>query len=201
VIRQRINLRTPALAYAVRFLTFLLALALLWYGLMVVLLAVKVSPHTVNSLSAYRTLYDKAAGIRASDFTTAVRLVAGFGGLLAFLVFLYLALQEIPRPYLARGGVALEERDMGSTVVRPRAIERVAEYAACESRDVTTASSRLGDNELTVDIAVRRATTAAGTLTDVHKRVAAALHRHQLPDLPVHVTLTGYDRTTTRELS
>lgn len=201
MIRQRINLRTPVLAHVVRVLTLLLGLALLWYGLMGVLLAVKVSPHTVNSLSAYRTLYDKAAGIRASDFTTAVRLIAGFGGLLAFVLFLYLALQEIPRPYLARGDVALEERERGSTVVRPRAIERVAEYAAGENRDVTGAAGRLGDNELNVDIAVRRATTAADTLTDVHKRVAAALDHHQLPDLPVNVTVTGYDRTTKRELS
>jgi hypothetical protein len=201
VIRQRINLRTPALAYGVRVLTLLLGLAVLWYGLMVVLLAVKVSPHTVNSISAYRTLYDKAAGIQGSDFTTAVRLIAGFGGLIAALVFLYLALQEIPRPYLARGDVSLEEREQGSTVVRPRAIERVAEYAACENRDVAGASGRLGDNELNVDIAVRRATTAADTLTDVHKRVAAALDHHQLPELLVNVTLTGYDRTTKRELS
>jgi hypothetical protein len=201
VIRQRINLRTRGLASVVRVLTLLLGLALLWYGLMVVLLAVKVSPHTVNSLSAYHTLYDKAASIRKSDFTTAVRLVAGFGGVIAFLLFIYLALQEIPRPYLARGDVALEEREQGSTVVRPRAIERVAEYAASESRDVTAASGRLGDNELDVDISVRRATTAADTLTDVHKRVAAALDHHQLPELPVNVTLAGYDRTTKRELS
>jgi hypothetical protein len=191
VIRQRINLRTPALAYAVRVLTLLLGLALLWYGLMVVLLAVKVSPHTVNSLSAYRTLYDKAAGIRGSDFTTPVRLIAGFGGLLAFLFFVYLALQEIPRPYLARGDVALDERGQGSTIVRPRAIERV----------VTGASGRMGDNELNVNIGVRRASTAADTLTDVRKRVAAALDHHQLPQLPVNVTVAGYDRTTTRELS
>jgi hypothetical protein len=201
VIRQRINLRTPVLAYVVRVLALLLGLALLWYGLMVVLLAVKVSPHTVNSLSAYHTLYDKAAGIRKSDFTTPVRLIAGFGGVLAFLLFIYLALQEIPRPYLARGDVALEEREQGSTVVRPRAIERVAEYAACENHDVTGASGRLGDTELNVDISVRRATTAADTLTDVHKRVAAALDHHELPELPVNVTVAGYDRTTKRELS
>ena len=201
MIRQRINLRTPGLAYAVRGLTLLLGLALLWYGLMVVLLAVKVSPHTVNSLSGYRTLFDKAAGLRGSDFTTTVRLIAGFGGLLAFMFFIYLALQEIPRPYLARGDVALDEHEQGSTVVRPRAIERVAEYAACENHDVTGASGRLGDNELNVDIGVRRAGSAADTLTNVHKRVAAALDHHQLPGLPVNVTLAGYDRTTTRELS
>ncbi len=201
MIRQRINLRTPRLAYAVRALTLLLGLALLWYGLMVVLLAVKVSPHTVNSLSAYRTLYDEAAGIRESDFTTRVRLIAGFGGLLAFLLFIYLARQEIPRPYLARGDVALDQHELGSTIIRPRAIERVAEYAACENGDVTRAAGRLGEDDLSVDIGVRRASTAADTLIDVHKRVAAALDHHQLPVLPVNVTLAGYDRTTTRELS
>jgi hypothetical protein len=201
VIRQRVNLRTPALAYVVRALTLVLGLALVWYGLMVVLLAVKVSPHTVNSLSAYRTLYDAAAGLRETDFTTAVRLVAGFGGLLAFLFLVYLALQEIPRPYLARGDVSLEQLDHGSTVVRPRAIERVAEYAACENQDVSGASGRLGDNELNLEIGVRRATTAAHTLTDVHRRVAAALDHHQLPDLAVNVTLAGYNRKTRRELS
>jgi hypothetical protein len=67
MIRQRINLRTPALAYLVRLLTALLALALFWYGLMVVLLAVKVSGHTVNELSAYRTLYHDAADVTSSD--------------------------------------------------------------------------------------------------------------------------------------
>ena len=63
--RQRINLRTPLLAYVVRALTLLLGVVLVWYGLMVVLLAVKASPHTVNSISAYRTLYHDAAGLTA----------------------------------------------------------------------------------------------------------------------------------------
>ena len=53
--RQRLNLRTPLLAYVVRAMTLLLGVVLVWYGLMVVLLAVKASPHTVNSISAYRT--------------------------------------------------------------------------------------------------------------------------------------------------
>ncbi len=44
----------------------LLALALVWYGVMVILLAAKVSPHTVNSISAYRTIYDTLAGFALS---------------------------------------------------------------------------------------------------------------------------------------
>ncbi len=53
-----------------RALTLLFGVVLVWYGLMVVLLAVKTSPHTVNSISAYRTLYHDAAGLTARDFTT-----------------------------------------------------------------------------------------------------------------------------------
>ncbi len=201
MIRQRINLRTPMLAYIVRGLTLVLALGLVWYGLMVVLLAVKVSPHTVNSISAYRTLYDDMAGLKAGDFTTAVRFIAGFAGVIAFLVFIYLARQELPRPYLARGDVDLEEHERGRTMVKPRAIERVAEIAARGNQNVTTAAGRLGDQQLSVEVAMRRASVAAETLTDVRTRVLADLDRHQLPDLPVNVTLTGYDRKTKRELS
>ncbi|MDQ2894409.1 MAG: hypothetical protein M3Y09_01980 [Actinomycetota bacterium] len=201
MIRQRIGLRTPGLAYVVRALTVLLALALMWYGLMVVLLAVKVSPHTVNSLSAYHTLYDDVVGLKESDFSTAVRFIAGAAGLVALMVFVYLAAQELPRPYLARGDVILQAHERGKTVVKPRAIERMAELAAHGNANVSTASSRLGDQELNVDVSVRRASLAAGTLTDVRTRVLTDLDRHQFADLPVNVTLTGYDRKTKRELS
>jgi hypothetical protein len=201
MIRQRINLRTPALAYLVRLLTVLLALALFWYGLMVVLLAVKVSAHTVNELSAYRTLYHDAAGARASDFTTAGRLIAGFAGLLVFLAGIYLALQEVPRPYLARGEFRIGDRERGDTTISPRAVERVAEIAAGTNRDVTAASGRLGDEQVDVQVHVRNASRAAETLRDVQRRIAASFEEHGLPSLPVNVTLTGYDRPTTRELA
>jgi hypothetical protein len=94
--RQRIHLRTPALAYLVRLFTVAFGAALVWYGAMVILLAVKVSPHTVNNLSAYRTLYHDIVSLHPGDFTTPVRLIAGFGGFLAFVVLVYLALQELP---------------------------------------------------------------------------------------------------------
>jgi hypothetical protein len=201
VIRQRINLRTPLLAYVVRALTILLGLALLWYGLMVVLLAVKVSPHTVNSISGYRTLYDDAAGLTSADFTSLRRLIAGAAGVIAFALFTYLAFQELPRPYLARGKLSLDGHERGTTVIEPRAIERVAEFAAHGNANVTAAAGRLGDRELNIDVGMRRAAIAAETLSDVHRRVSADLERHQLPGLPVNVTLTGYDRQTRRELS
>jgi hypothetical protein len=201
VTRQRIHLRTPALAYLVRLLTVAFGAALVWYGAMVILLAVKVSPHTVDNLSAYRTLYHDIVSLHPGDFTTPVRLIAGFGGFLAFVVLVYLALQELPRPYLARGPISLDVRPGGETVARARAIERVCEIAAHANPDVTSASGRLGDDELVVNISVARAGRAADSLTEVQERVRAALGEHDLPDLPVNVTLTGYDRATKRELA
>ena len=200
-MRQRVRLRTPALAYLVRLITVLLALALVWYGLVVVLLAVKVAPSTVNSISAYRTLYNDIAGLKRSDFTTAVRLIAGFGGLLAFLLLLYLALQELPRPYLARGPLSVAEEPHGETTAKPRAVERLAEIAALANPAVTSASGRLGDQQLDVFIATSRAAQAADTLTDVHHRVTHAVEDHELTEMPVNVTITGYDRKTKRELA
>jgi hypothetical protein len=199
--RQRVNLRTPVLTYVVRVLTVVLALGLFWYGLMVVLLAVKVSAQTVNGISGYRTLYNDVAGLTSSDFTTAVRLIAGFAGVLLFVTCIYLALQEIPRPYLARGAFTVGERDRGDTTVQPRAVERVAEFASAANREVTAARGRLGDEHVDVNVHVRSARAAADTLRDVQRRVIAALDEHGLPSLPVNVTLTGYDRQTTRELS
>jgi hypothetical protein len=199
--RQRVNLRTPIFGHLVAALTIVLGLALVWYGLMVVLLAVKVSPHTVNSLSAYRTLYDDAIDLKRSDFTTLRRLIAGFAGLIAFLVFLYLAFKAWPRPYFARREIILEDDTHGATNIEPRAIERVAELAARGNSDVTAASGRLGDEELSVGIAARHASSAAATLQDVHQRVRSELERHDLPSFPVNVTLTSYDRQTRRELS
>ena len=200
MIRQRVHLRTPALAYLVRLITVVLGLALVWYGLMVILLAVKVAPHTVNAISAYRTLYDDVVGLNASDFTTTVRLIAGFGGLLAFLLLTYLALQELPRPYLARGPLTLDDeprvrrrRSPAPSSVWPRSPRR----ATCGHLGV----GPVGDEELNVAIETSRASLAADTLTDVRRRVKSALETHDLSEMPVNVTLTGYDRKTKRELA
>ncbi|HEY2317864.1 MAG TPA: hypothetical protein VGH67_06160 [Solirubrobacteraceae bacterium] len=201
MIRQRVNLRTPALAYLVRILTVVLGLALVWYGLMLALLAAKVAPHTVNAISGYRSVYHDAATLSAHDFTTLVRWIAGVAGFLAFLLFAYLAVQELPRPYLARGEVPLTEEETGTTVVRPRAIERVAELAARGHSEVASAAGRLGDGELNVAVGLRRAGTAPTALRDIRTRVRAELDRHELPALPVNVTLTDYDSNRRRELA
>lgn len=198
---QRISLRTPALAYLTRALTFVLALIAIWYGLMLCLLSLKVAPGTVNSISGYRGVYDHAAKLGAADFSTAVRLVAGFAGLLAFLVLGYLAYRELPRAHLAHADLELADQERGTLRVRPRAVERIAETVATGQSDVTSASARLAGRALTVAVKVRRAGTVADTLQSVRRRVHEAMAKHGLPHLPVHVTATGYDPQTRRDLS
>ena len=101
--RQRVRERTSPLIVLGRLITLVFALALIWYGLMTLLLALKVSPSTVNSISGYRTVFDWLSGLSPTKVDGSVTrgIVAG-AGVLAFLVFGYLALKQLPRPYLAR---------------------------------------------------------------------------------------------------
>jgi len=201
VTRQRISLRTPALAYLARAFTAMLALIAIWYGLMLCLLALKISPSAVNSISAYRNIYAHAAKLGTADFSTTVRLIAGSAGLLAFLILGYLALQELPRPHLAREELKLADQEHGALLVRPHAVERIAETVATAQSDVTSANARLADRALVIGIRARRASTVADSLRSVREHVHEAMATHDLPDLTVHVTLTGYDPQTKRDLA
>jgi hypothetical protein len=183
-----------------RVLLVLFALVLVWYGAMIVLLALGVEPQSVEALSGYRSAFDWGAGIDEADVTDGVRLVTGLGGLAAFLVFGLLALKELPRPHLARSDVRLEEEQRGTTDVNPRAIERVGELAAAEEAAVSSARGRLDDERLVVEVRAERARELAATLRAVQRRAVAALGRHGLPVRGVDVILTGFERKTRREL-
>jgi hypothetical protein len=178
-----------------RLVTLVFALALVWYGLMTFLLAIKVSPSTVNSISGYRTAFDWLSGLTPEDVDgdTTRAIVAG-AGVAAFLVFGYLALKQLPRPYLARRDLRLATDDHGEVMVEPRAIERLAEAAAVRHPSVSDATGRYSLDDLTVNLTVHRARDLAGSLDGAQRRVAEALDQHELPAMPINVTLTGYDR-------
>ena len=202
MLRQRVRSRGFALSHIVaRLLVIALALALMWYGAMVILLAFKVSPDTVDSISGYRTAYDYLTGLTPDDITSDVRLVVGLGGLAVFLLFGYLAWREIPRPYLARGDLQLSGGDRGAVDVTARAVERVAEQAALEHDGVADARGLYHDDALTLEIVARGARDVPATLSAVREQAAESLDRHDLPALPVNVTLTGLDRKNRRELA
>lgn len=199
--RQRLRSRTSPIAYVGRAILVLVAVGLVWYGLMMVLLALKVSPGAIDAISGYRTAYDYLAALGPDDIGVSTRLITALAGAAGFLLFGYLALKEIPRPYLARTDLRLREDDRGVVDVGPRAIERIAETAAGEHPAVSSATGRYGTDELAVDLGVKRARDLDETLSDVQDRVLHALRNHELPPTPVVVTLTGFDRKQRRELS
>ena len=94
MLRQRLRIGTSPFGVLGRIMLVLAALALVWYGAMLVLLAFKVSPHTVNQLSGYRSAYNYLVGLKPRDITADTRLIAGLAGLAGFLVFGYLAFKE-----------------------------------------------------------------------------------------------------------
>lgn len=199
--RQRVRERTSVAAVIGRLIPLVIALALIWYGAMLILLAVKVSPSTVNSLSGYRTAFNWLSGLTAASVDgAATRAIIAGAGVLAFLVFGYLAFKQLPRPYLARRDLPLKSDAHGEVVVEPRAVERLAEVAAATNPAVSNTRSRYSVDDLHVDVNVHRARDLGGTLQDAQQRIADALRQHELPDMPVNITLTGYDRRQKREL-
>lgn len=183
-----------------RILVGILGLALVWYGLMLVLLAFKVDPGFVNSISGYRSAYDYLAALTPADIDATTRAITAIAGLAAFLLFGFLALKALPRPYLVRHSRVLSESEGGDVTVEARAIERVAEIAACGHEGVSSAQARAGDERIALEISLSRARQPAADLTEVRARVHSALQAHELSDDPVDVTLTGFDRKQRREL-
>jgi hypothetical protein len=200
MLRQRVRARRSPLALLGRLLLLVLSLALLWYGLMVVLLALKVSPQTVNALSGYRSAYDFLAGLEPADITGRVRFVAGLGGALSFLLFGYLALKSLAYPYLARSELLLGEARRGVDVVEPRAVERAVEGAVRSHPAIDAANARYGTADVNVSVHVNDARVAGSALREVRGRGREALAQHELPLLPVNVILTGFEKPKGREL-
>ena len=198
--RQRVRARTSPLAFVGRALVALLALALIWGGVALALLALKVDAGAVNDVTGYRSVYDFFIGLGPGDFDGTTRLVLGLIGLAALLLFGYLAWKEIPRPYLARRDINLSRDERDDVVLEPRAVAQLAESSALRQRGVTAASGRYGGDDLSVDVSVRRTNEPAEVLRGVHSEVYDAIEAHGLPTLPVNVTLTGFKQKTGREL-
>jgi hypothetical protein len=201
MLRQRLRARSfPVARILADALVVVFALALVWGGAMLVALACKAAPGTIDSLSGYRTAYRYLAGLQPADITPSTRVVTAVAGVAAAVIFGWLAWRAIPRPYLARGDLRLAGDERGSVDVSARAIERAVETAALEHAAVTTARARYGTDDLTLDVAASRADELGETLQDVQRRARDSLARHELPPLSVNVTLVRLDRKHRREL-
>lgn len=201
MLRQRVGERTSVLAIVGRLVPAILALALIWYGAMVVLLAVKVSPSTINQISGYRTAFDWLSSLSPAKVDAAqTRAIVAGAGVVSFLVFGFLALKQLPRPYLTRHDLPLRSDAHGEVNVEPRAVERLAEIAVQAHPNVRDARGRYSVDDLSVYLEVGRARDLADTLEEAQHRVTDALEQHELPMMPVNITLSGYDRRHRREL-
>jgi hypothetical protein len=201
MLRQRVRARSfPVARIAADAVVIVFALALVWGGAMLVLLAFKTSPATVDMLSGYRTAYDHLASLEPGDIGDTTRLTAAIAGLVACLIFGAVAWRTVPRPYLARTNLRLVDDELGTLDVNPRAIERAAELAALDHPAVLAARARYATDDLTLDVSAGRAEGLAETLLDVHRRARDSLARHDLPPLPVNITLVRFERQNRREL-
>ena len=201
MLRQRLRLEGSAITNGVgRFLVALLGAALVYYGAMVVLLALKVSPETVNDLCGYRTAFDYLAGLDAEEITSTARLVIALVAVAVALTALLLLCRGLPRPHLARHGIELADTDLGITEVQPRAVERAVESAALQHDAVVGARARYDDGGIALLVTARQAPGLVATLEEVRGLAHRGLERHQLELERVDVTLAGYKGTNRREL-
>lgn len=202
MLRERLTAQgSPLARYVGRALVIAFALALAWYGAMLVLLALKVAPGTVNSLCGYRTAYDYLTGLTPADITGSTRLIAAVAGVLIAVVLGYAASRELPWPHLARTALRLAGDERGATEAQPRAVERAVEIAALAHPAVTGARARYGDDKLALEITARHATVIAQTLREVRQRAYVSLAQHELGPASLSVTLAHFDRKNRRELT
>lgn len=200
-MRQRLHARSSLLATLVgRALTVLLGAALVWYGAMVMLLALNLSPATVNSLSGYRDAFDYLAGLTPADIGGRTRLLTALAGLLATLIFGWLTWRQLPLPHFARSAARLDHGPRGTTAVAARAIERAAEVAAAQHPGVADVRARVADDRLVLDVTACDAGTVADTLREVRDRAHQSIDDHDLDARPVDVTLAGLERDNGRVL-
>lgn len=200
MLRQRVRSRSyPFARVAADAVVVIFALALVWGGAMLVLLAFKNSPATIDGLSGYRTAYDYLANLGPQDIGRSTRVIVAIAGVAACLIFAYLAMRTVPRPYLARTDLRVTADERGSVEVRARAIERAAEIAANEHPAVAAARARYGTDDLTLHVSASGAEALGAMLEDVHQRVRDSLARHELPPLPVNITLVRLERPHRRE--
>jgi len=202
MLRQRLRTRASPLTFIQRLLELALALALIWYGLILAGLTLDViGSGSADRYSGYRTAYDFAEDLLAGRASDTARLIVGLAGLLAFLFFVTVAVKQLPRPYLARSDLELEAGDSGVVTVEPRAVERLAEGIALRDPAVVGASGRFGGDDLAVLLELRQVRGLPGTLRDIQRAIIGGLEHHGLPAVPVNVTLSGYDRSHKRELN
>jgi hypothetical protein len=197
---RRLRYQGSAVSFAAPALVVLASLVLIWGGVVVLLLALKVEPATVDSITGYSAVYDALRDLGPANFDATGRAITAGAGVGLFLVCGYLAYRMLPRPYLTGGELSLIGHDQGETRISTRAIERLGETASERRPGISSASGRYGTDELAVKVTVGRSRDLRFALEDVRNAVRHALDEHGLPVVAVNVTVTGYRQQPEREL-
>lgn len=201
MLRQRVRTHSSRLGRAAGLiLAGIVALALLFYGLMMLLAALGADPGFINTISGYRTAFNFLAGLGVDDLDGVTRPILAGAGLLAFLVFGFLAYKALPSPYLARQDLDLSDEEHGAVVVEARALERLAESSTASHPAVASTAARATAGRLELDVDLLRAESLGPDLEEIRERVRSALADHELPMRPVDVTMVGFQANQRREL-
>ncbi len=191
MIRQRIRVRGRRIGTMTgALLVSVLALGLMFYGVIVILAAFKVGPHTLNSVSAYATIRDRLTEIDAGNITVLDRIIVAAAGLACLLVFAPLTWKALPRASLARQVTGLDTPgEHGRTELAPRAIERAAEVAAGRHDLVGRAIARCSSGRIEVRVELSRPDEITPVLREIQARVQETLSDHGLPRQRIDITL------------
>ncbi len=200
--RQRLRFGASGLtAWVERGLAAAVGLALVFYGAMLMLLALKVDPATVNSICGYRSAYDFLSSLGPGDVSSTARIVVGIVALVVGLCAAVLVYMGLPRTRLARRATPLTEDRRGVVAVGPRAFERAVEVAALEDPHVDGARARFDDGGLVLSLGAHGAERIPETLRDVDRRARESLELHGLHADRLEVRLVRLNRNNRRELA
>ncbi len=194
MIRQRVHLRRVGVGEVIlRVLVTALGLALMFYGAMALLAALKLAPSTINSISAYRTIEHALQSITAHNITGTDRIITAAAGVACLLIFAPLCWRALPRPYLARTPATLPDQpDPGTTEIAPRALERAVELAAQGDPRVQRARARSNADVVELDVELGDLDgELLSPLSELQQRVRHRLGEQGLPPVRIDVTLTG----------
>ena len=194
MIRQRVHLRSGVLVeLLLRMLVSVLGLALVFYGAMVLLAALKLSPSTINQISGYRTVQHALESITAANISGQDRIIVAVAGVLCLIIFGWLAWRSLPRPYLARTRIALDQdQERGQTEIAPRALERAAQLIAHRDPHVTDARARSDQHAVEITVQLRDLDLdLLEPMQRIQGRVRDGLAEQGFPAVAIDLTLAG----------
>lgn len=182
-------------------LMFVIALGLIYGGVVALALAAGVSGRDLEQFTGAGWLQDELASIDLASWSQSTTIAVAIGGVVLAALCVRLAWAQRLVPQRTRLAHELETDGVGRTTVQPRAIERAAELASTEDPGVRAAKATLTADEITVHLHVRDAERLPDLLRAAKSRTTAALSAAGMADdVDVRLTVTRYSTPSRTEL-